>query len=110
MQAPSRRLDRLASCMQEWIADTEALEEVQIMEEVPHTLRREISFACNRKIFMRLGIFHDFPIQEQQSIAAMMTPLQVGICLGFAAPRHSCLVLSFPHDLDSVTTSGVLLR
>lgn len=71
-------LNRLMPRSQEWIADTEALEEVQIMEEVPHALRREIAFAVNKKLFDRLALFHDFPVSEQQTIAAMMTPLQVG--------------------------------
>lgn len=62
---------------QEWIADTEAVEEVQVMDEVPHALRREISYAVNRKVFEKLHVFHDFPQPEQKSIAAMMTPLQV---------------------------------
>ncbi len=63
--------------MQEWIADTEAVEEVQVMDEVPHALRREISYAVNRKVFEKLHVLHDFPVSEQKSIAAMMTPLQV---------------------------------
>ncbi len=62
---------------QEWIADTEAVEEVQVMDEVPHALRREISYAVNRKVFEKLHVFHDFPVSEQKSIAAIMTPLQV---------------------------------
>ncbi len=64
-------------CTQEWIADSEAVEEVQIMEEVPHSLRREIAYAVNRKIFAKLAVFHDFPVAEQMTIASMMTPLQV---------------------------------
>lgn len=62
---------------QEWIADTEASEEVQVMEELPDGLRREVSYSVNCRIFKKLGFVHDFPVSEQMSIAAMMTPLQV---------------------------------
>ena len=61
---------------QEWIRDAEAVEEVQIMEELPHQLRREISYSINRKVFKQLSLFHDFPAREQAQIAASMTPLQ----------------------------------
>ena len=67
-----------AACMQEWIADSEAIEEVQVMEEVPHGLRREISYSINHKVFEKLGIFHEgFSAQDQMAIAAAMTPMQV---------------------------------
>ncbi len=64
--------------MQEWIADSEAIEEVQVMEEVPHALRREISFSINKKAFGKLGVFNDgFSAQDQLAIADLMTPMQV---------------------------------
>lgn len=62
---------------QEWLAEAEAVEEVQIMEELPHSLRREIAFNINKKIFRQLSVFHDFPLGEQAAICGMMTPLQV---------------------------------
>ena len=62
---------------QEWIRDAEAVEEVQIMEELPHSLRREIAYSINQKVFRKLAVFHDFPPKEQVQIAAMMTPVQV---------------------------------
>ena len=55
---------------QEWIRDAEAVEEVQIMEELPHTLRREIAFSINAKMFKPAGHLHDFPVKEQALIAA----------------------------------------
>ncbi|BDA48948.1 probableVMJ3 Protein CNGC15c [Coccomyxa sp. Obi] len=62
---------------EEWIADTEASEEVHVMEEMPDALRREVSYTVNRKIFETLGFVHDFPLSEQMSIAAVMTPQQL---------------------------------
>ena len=53
------------------------MEEVQIMEELPHSLRREIAYNINKKIFRQLAIFHDFPLGQQAAICGMMTPLQV---------------------------------
>ena len=61
---------------QEWIRDAEAVEEVQIMEELPHNLRREIAYSINLKVFRKLAVFHDFPGREQAQIASMMTPVQ----------------------------------
>lgn len=52
------------------------MEEVQIMEELPHSLRREIAYSINQKLFRKLAVFHDFPPKEQVQIAAMMTPVQ----------------------------------
>ena len=46
------------------------------MEELPHLLRREISYSINRKVFKQLSLFHDFPAREQALIAASMTPVQ----------------------------------
>ena len=63
--------------VQEWLMEAEAVEEVQIMEELPHSLRREIAFNINRKVFQQLSVFHDFPPQELAAICGMMTPLQV---------------------------------
>ena len=63
--------------LQEWLAEAEAVEEVQIMEELPHSLRREIAWNINKKIFKQLAIFHDFPHNEQVTICGMMTPIQV---------------------------------
>ena len=65
------------SSWQEWLTEAEAVEEVQIMEELPHSLRREIAFNINKKIFHQLSIFHDFPVSQQAAICGMMTPLQV---------------------------------
>ncbi len=62
---------------QEWLTEAEAVEEVQIMEELPHSLRREIAFNINKKIFHQLSIFTDFPVSQQAAICGMMTPLQV---------------------------------
>ena len=61
--------------------EAEAVEEVQIMEELPHSLRREIAFNINRKIFQQLSIFHDFPAPELAAICGMMMPLQVGMTM-----------------------------
>ncbi len=47
------------------------------MEELPHSLRREIAFNINKKIFRQLSIFTDFPVSQQAAICGMMTPLQV---------------------------------
>lgn len=47
------------------------------MEELPHSLRREIAYNINKKIFRQLSIFHDFPLGQQAAICGMMTPLQV---------------------------------
>ena len=66
----------LPASPQEWIRDAEAVEEVQIMEELPHQLRRDISFSINRKVFKQLNLFHDFPAREQALIASSMTPIQ----------------------------------
>ena len=63
-------------CWQEWLTEAEAVEEVQIMEELPHSLRREIAYNINKKIFRQLAIFHDFPLGQQAAICGMMTPLQ----------------------------------
>lgn len=76
-----------ASPAQEWIRDAEAVEEVQIMEELPHQLRREISYSINRKVFKQLNLFHDFPVREQAQIAASMTPIQAST---HAKPRQCC--------------------
>lgn len=73
-------------CLQEWLAEAEAIEEVQIMEELPHSLRREIAFSINKKIFHQLAVFHDFPSAQQAAICSMMTPLQVSS--SSASDRH----------------------
>jgi hypothetical protein len=53
------------------------VEEVQIMEELPHYLRRDIAYYVNRKIFSRLQLFHDFPKDLLVTISSLMVPLQV---------------------------------
>ena len=73
---PDQVLWALLRDMQEWVRDAEAGEEVLIMEELPQALRREVSHSVNRRVFARLGVFHDFPPREQAAIAAMMTPVQ----------------------------------
>ena len=55
----------------------EGHEEVQIMEELPHTLRREIALVVNRKIFERLQLFAEFPARQLRAIANMMSPIKV---------------------------------
>ena len=69
--------------------EAEAVEEVQIMEELPHSLRREIAFNINRKVFQQLSIFHDFPAQELAAICGMMMPLQVRTATSAACPGMS---------------------
>lgn len=54
----------------------EGNEEVAIMEELPHTLRREIALAVNRTIFMRLQMFSDFPERQLRAVANMMSPIK----------------------------------
>lgn len=54
----------------------EGNEEVVIMEELPHTLRREIALAVNRRIFERLQLFNEFPERELRAIANMMAPIK----------------------------------
>jgi hypothetical protein len=54
----------------------EGNEEVVIMEELPHTLRREIALVVNRKIFERLALFSDFPERELRAVANMMAPIK----------------------------------
>lgn len=55
----------------------EAVEEVEIMDEVPQIIRKSISLQINLPLFEKLGLFHDFPISLQTAIAGMMYPLQV---------------------------------
>ena len=55
----------------------EGNEEVQIMEEMPHTLRREIALVVNRRVFERLQLFYDFPERQLRAIANMMSPIKV---------------------------------
>ena len=55
----------------------EGNEEVQIMEEMPHTLRREIALVVNRRVFDRLQLFYDFPERQLRAIANMMAPIKV---------------------------------
>ena len=69
--------------------EAEAVEEVQIMEELPHSLRREIAFNINRKIFQQLSVFYDFPAQELAAICGMMMPLQVTMATSAACPHMS---------------------
>ena len=68
--------------------DVEGHEEVQIMEELPHTLRREIALVVNRKIFERLQLFADFPPRQLRAIANMMSPIKVGAA---AVLRQHCI-------------------
>ena len=76
----------------EWIRDAEAVEEVQIMEELPHQLRRDISFSVNRKVFKQLKLFHDFSTREQTLIAATMTPIRASkqASTPSSAPNRCC--------------------
>ena len=53
------------------------MEDVQIMEELQHSLRREIAWHINKNIFKQQAIFHDFLHNEQVAICGMMTPTQV---------------------------------
>ncbi|KAK9804836.1 hypothetical protein WJX72_007920 [[Myrmecia] bisecta] len=62
---------------EEWLSHNEAGEEVGIMDELPHKLRKDISYQLNRPLFLQLRIFFDFPEHIQAAIAAMMTPMQV---------------------------------
>ncbi|KAK9807740.1 hypothetical protein WJX72_007807 [[Myrmecia] bisecta] len=62
---------------EEWLSHNEASEEVGIMDELPHKLRKDISYQLNRPLFLQLRIFFDFPEHIQAAIAAMMTPMQV---------------------------------
>ena len=78
---------------QEWLAEAEAVEEVQIMEELPHSLRREIAWNINKKIFKQLDIFHDFPHTEQVAICGMMTPIQVPTLA--PNPHTSCCLITW---------------
>lgn len=68
------------------------------MEEVPHSLRREIAYAVNRKVFSKLEVFHDFPVAEQMTIASMMTPLQVTLRGVRQKPLGSVLCMRLQHD------------
>ena len=65
----------------------EGNEEVQIMEELPHTLRREIALVVNRRIFERLQLFADFPPRQLRAIANMMSPIKVGAAGAVLQPR-----------------------
>lgn len=60
--------------------DAESMEEVHIMKELPHRLRREVAYAVNKKFFKQL--FHDFTPKDQMTIASMMMPLQVRYAKG----------------------------
>ncbi|CAL8463823.1 g3357 [Coccomyxa elongata] len=106
---PTRLRMRIGQHYQEeWIADTEAVEEVQVMDEVPHALRREISYAVNRKVFEKLHVFHDFPVSEQKSIAAMMTPLQLpaGADMCEAGDIADCLWVLHEGSVSAVGATG----
>ncbi|BDA50689.1 probable potassium/sodium hyperpolarization-activated cyclic nucleotide-gated channel [Coccomyxa sp. Obi] len=98
---------------EEWIADSEAIEEVQVMEEVPYALRREISYSINKKIFERLGVFHDgFSQQDQIAIAALMTPMQLpaGADICEAGDVADCLWILHEGSVAAVDANGIETR
>ncbi|CAL8465088.1 g4623 [Coccomyxa elongata] len=95
---------------EEWIADSEAIEEVQVMEEVPHALRREISFSINKKAFEKLGVFNDgFSPQDQLAIADLMTPMQLpaGADICEAGDVADCLWVLHEGSVAAVNADGV---
>lgn len=87
----------------------EGHEEVQIMEELPHTLRREIALVVNRKIFERLQLFADFPPRQLRAIANMMSPIKVGAatvllqdCMACVRTRASRMPRAGPYTYECV--------
>lgn len=76
----------------------EAVEEVEIMDEVPQVIRKSISLQINLPLFEKLGIFHDFPLSLQTAIAGMMYPLQV------RRSRVSLKSSRIVHDVPSAGT------
>jgi hypothetical protein len=64
--------------MQEWLKDAESVEEVGVVEELPHTLRRQVALTVNAPLFERLGFFAGpgFAVMRP-IITSMMSPIRV---------------------------------
>lgn len=91
----------------------EGNEEVLIMEEMPHTLRREIALVVNRRVFDRLQLFYDFPERQLRAIANMMAPIKVRsdpVCPRNNAKRGNARARSVHFTLGSILAIRAAVR